>query len=125
MKRNHLPHRNQAIPCFAVFHQAGTDITRVICTSEGHGFHAKHRKDLNLQTVLHSTFVVLVPLRLTKTQCLYNLNSYYPLEISLIKKNWTRQKLFSHQYQNYYEMKTDCYIKLVLISLEQNNKVSH
>lgn len=46
-KGKHLPHRNKAISSFGVIHHVGTDITRVICTSERHCFHPKHNKHLN------------------------------------------------------------------------------
>lgn len=50
--------------------------------------------------------------------------SHYPTETQLLIRNWLGQKLFNHQFQNYYEMKTDCEIQLVLASLEQDTNVS-
>lgn len=65
----------------------------------------------------HSLFVANAQLRLIKTQYLDNIFSYYPIEMQWIIKNGLRQKLFSHQYKNYHKMKTDCWIKLVRVSL--------
>lgn len=50
--------------------------------------------------------------------------SHYPTETQLLIRNWLRQKLFNHQFKYYYEMKTDCEIQLVLVSLEQDTNVS-